>query len=70
MAEEKVIWVYGPPEGWKPPTKKEFHGETYLEYAVPKKLEKELSKMIEKRLKQFYRECKCKRCKENKKRKK
>ena len=30
MSEEKVLWVYGAPEGWKPPTKKEYHGDTYL----------------------------------------
>ena len=70
MATEQVISVYGLPMDWKPPTKAEFHGTTYLEYEIPESLEKELSKMVEKRLKQFRKECQCKSCKEERKRKK
>lgn len=70
MATRQVTNVYGIPPGWKPPTKKEWHGTTYLEYEIPKQLEKELSKLVENRLNQFYKECQCDNCKENRIRKK
>lgn len=54
-------------EGFPILTKKQFHGTTYLEYEIPKSLEKKLSKIVEKRLKQFYKECNCDRCKQDRK---
>lgn len=51
-------------------SKRQFHGTTYLEYEIPKKLEKELSKLIETKLKEFYKNCKCDSCTERRKRKK
>lgn len=67
MAEQKAIMVYG---NIQPPlTKKQFHGTTYLEYGIPKKLEKELTKMMNKRLKEFYKECNCESCKRRRKNK-
>lgn len=62
--------VYGLPQGWKPPDKSQYHKTAYLEYVIPKSLEKELSKMIDKRLRQFEKECKCESCKEKRRRKK
>lgn len=47
-----------------------YHPTTYLEYSIPEVLEKELSKMIEKRISKFEKECQCEDCKENRKRKK
>lgn len=70
VVESTVVNVYGFPQDWMPPTKKQYHGSTYLEYKVPKSLEKKLSKMIDKRLRKFRRECKCESCKEGRKRKK
>lgn len=67
MAEPKVINVYGLPIDWRPPTKEEYHGSTYLEYSIPEELEGELSKMIEKRLNKFYKSCPCQDCKKNRK---
>lgn len=69
MAQETVINVHGLPMDWKRPTKSEFHGTTYMEYEIPKKLEKELTKMVGKRLKEFYKECKCDSCKRRKNKK-
>jgi hypothetical protein len=40
---------------------------TYLEYEIPKKLAKKLSKIIEKEIKEFEKKCKCGLCKLHKK---
>lgn len=50
-------------------SKKEFHGSTYLEYEIPEKLEKKLTKIVEKELSKFYKKCNCNSCKERRKRK-
>lgn len=55
--------VYGIPEGWKPPTWKQSHPTTYLEWEIPKKLEKKLNALIKKEIRDFRKVCKCDRCK-------
>lgn len=69
MAVMHTVNVYGLPPDWKPPTKKEYHRTTYMEYEIPRSLKKELTKMVDKRLKQFYKECKCDSCKQRRKEK-
>jgi len=42
--------------------RKKWHTETYIEYEVPKKIEKKLSKIIESEIKKFNKKCKCELC--------
>lgn len=43
------------------------HETTYLEYSIPKELEKELEEMVDKRLAEFEQQCQCEYCKNNRK---
>ena len=65
MAEEQIISVYGNinpyPQYWN------HHATTYLEYEIPKRLEKKLEKMIDVELATFHKNCKCPSCKKGRK---
>lgn len=41
------------------------HETTYLEWEIPKKLEKKLNRIIKKKIKGFIKKCKCDFCKES-----
>jgi hypothetical protein len=41
-----------------------YHDTTYIEYEIPTALEKELSALIEEKLRAFYNTCQCEDCKE------
>ena len=47
-----------------------FHANTWMEYNIPVALEKKLTKIVEKELRKFVRQCPCESCKQNRKRKK
>ena len=66
--ETTTVSVYGcffSPEELRERAK--WHDTTYLEYEIPKKLQKKLWKIIDKEIKQFEKKCGCGRCKLHKK---
>lgn len=63
MATAHTVQVFGLPEGWRPPTKKQHHETEWLEWELPKKVEKAATKFIKQELKKFYQQCKCDSCK-------
>lgn len=63
------IWVYGN-LNYPDANYKKRHATTYLEYEIPKRLEKKLEKYIDKEIAKFDKKCKCAACKSERKNKK
>ena len=61
--EKQVISAYGLDlSALEIERRKKWHTETYIEYEIPKKIEKKLSKIIESEIKKFSKKCKCELC--------
>jgi hypothetical protein len=76
MATNVAIPMYGISEEWIRQHQEDakngivrYHPTTWMEYNIPRALEKKLEKMVDKELDKFYKKCQCEDCKERRNKK-
>jgi hypothetical protein len=72
MAVVTTIKVFGVPPEWEEQQRQDrlngivrYHETEWLEWELPKEIEKSATKFIEKELKKFHKKCQCENCKNN-----